>query len=216
MMEIIVDPLFPPENYTPVEEKRFELIYKEQSLFRLNPIRMTTNLSETKYNPSERRTSSSKQKPNTVDKNQHRSELYNIGKEDKPLKPVYSTPAETLKYLLDNYCFNDLDPFNLPSNLILSSPSLADEQCLESNLKKLKLITETRIARIVLEPKIFDLCCNILSQDKFNQRIKAAITLGFTNACKTFKAKLFVLKNLMPLISESIRTYRTNIDECYL
>lgn len=200
-MEIIVDPLFPPENYTPVEEKHFELIYKEQSLFRLNPIRMATNLSETKYNNSDRKTSSSKQKPNTVDKNQHRSELYNIGKEEKFMKPVYSTPSETLKYLLDNYCFNDLDPFMIPVNLILSSPSLADEQFLESNLKKLKLITESRIARILLEPKMFDLCCNIMGQEKYCQKIKASIATGFTNACKTFKAKLFVLKNLMPLIS---------------
>ena len=117
------------------------------------------------------------------------------------MKPIYSTPSETLKYLLDNYCFSDLDPFMTPVNLILSSPSLSEEQSLENGLKKLKLITETRIARILLEPKIFELGCNIISHDRYSQKIKASLIVGFTNACKTFKAKTFVLKNLMPLIS---------------
>lgn len=126
LMEIVLDPLFPPENYSPVEEKRFELIYREQALFRLNPIRMTTNLSENKYNVPERKTSTSKHKTGAAEKIGHKSELYNVGKEDKSLKPVYSTPSETLKYLLDNYCFNDLDPFMVPVNLILSSASLGD------------------------------------------------------------------------------------------
>jgi len=70
-----------------------------------------------------------------------KNDLYNVGKEEKNLKPIYSTPAETLKYLLDNYCFSDLDPFVTPVNLILSSPSLGEEQSLETALKKLKLIT---------------------------------------------------------------------------
>ena len=51
MMEIVVDPLFPPVNYCPVEVKRFELIHKEASLFRLLPIRMNSNSSETKHIP---------------------------------------------------------------------------------------------------------------------------------------------------------------------
>ena len=49
-----------------------------------------------------------------------------MGKEEKQLKPVYSTPSETLKYLLDTYCFNDLEPFMVPVTLILSSNSLQD------------------------------------------------------------------------------------------
>jgi hypothetical protein len=69
--------------------------------------------------------------------------VYNIGtgKEEKVIKPIYSTPAESIKYLLDNYCFNDLDPFITPVNLLLNSPSLADEQLIEVNTKKLKLIS---------------------------------------------------------------------------
>jgi len=63
---------------------------------------------------------------------------------------MYSTPFDTLKSLLENYCFNDLDPFMLPTTFILSSASLAEDQFLESSLKKLKLICESRIARILL------------------------------------------------------------------
>lgn len=57
------------------------------------------------------------------------------------MKPIYSTPAESIKYLLDNYCFNDLDPFMTPVALLLSSPSLLDEQLVENNIKKIKLIS---------------------------------------------------------------------------
>lgn len=34
---------------------------------------------------------------------------------------------------------------------------------------------------------------------------------GFTNACKTFKAKIFVLKNLLPLVNENLRMYKDQI-----
>ena len=145
-----------------------------------------------------------------------RSDLYNVGKEEKNLKPVYSTPAESLRYLLDNYCFNDLNPFMVPATLLLSSPSLSDEQCLESNLKKIKLITETRIARIFLEQKIFELTTNIIAQERFSQKIKAAIIQGFVGACKTFKGKIYIMKNLMPMLCESIRCRGADIDEGYV
>lgn len=219
MMQIVVDPVFPPENYVPVEEKRFQLIYKEQSMFRLNPIRMTAmtgNVSQSKYTTPERKTTYSRNKPSTVEKIGFRSELYNVGKEQKCLKPIYSTPSESLKYLLDNYCFNDLDPFMMPVTLILSSQSLADDQCLEANLKKLKMITETRIAKILLQPKVYELSCGIIGQDRYSQKIKTCLVQGFTNACKTFKAKIFILKNFSPLMCESIKAYRSNIEQAYL
>ena len=99
----MVDPIFPPINYSPVEEKRFELIHKEVSLFRLQPIRMVST--ETKGFPR-KETSLSRNK--ILDRTGGKNDLYNVGKEEKTLKPVYSTPSETLKYLLDTYCFNDL------------------------------------------------------------------------------------------------------------
>lgn len=55
-----MDPLFPPENYTPVEEKRFELIYKETS-FRIFPVRVISSSNDNKYVPK-RDKSFSKQK----------------------------------------------------------------------------------------------------------------------------------------------------------
>ena len=81
--------------------------------------------------------------------------FFDSEKEGKSPKPVYSTPSETVRYLLDNYCFNDLDPFMTPVQLILNSSALPDEQSIDVNLKKLKLITESRITRIMLEPKVF-------------------------------------------------------------
>ena len=104
----------------------------------------------------------------------------------------------------------------IPTTLLLSSPSLFDEQCLESNLKKIKLISETRIARILLEPKIFELAVNIISQDKYSQKIKAAILNGFVNACKTFKGKIFIMKNMMPLLCEAIRGSGVTIEETFI
>ena len=68
----------------------------------------------------------------------------------KSPKTIYSTPAESIRYLLDNYCFNDLEPFITPASLLLSSSALADEQQLDTNLKKLKMITETRVAKALL------------------------------------------------------------------
>jgi hypothetical protein len=128
-----------------------------------------------------------------------KSEVYNL-KDEKAIKPIYSTPAESIRYLLDNYCFNDLDPFTTPVSLLLSSNSLAEEPLLESCLKKLRLVTDSRIAKILLESKIYELACNIIGQEKYSQRIKAQLLVGFANACKTFKAKIFVQKSLLPLV----------------
>lgn len=61
MMEIVVDPLFPPENYTPVQEKKFELIYKESTSFRISPVRIMSSSNDNKYIPK-RDKSYSKQK----------------------------------------------------------------------------------------------------------------------------------------------------------
>jgi hypothetical protein len=38
MLEIIVDPFYPPENYNPVAIKRFELLTKERTNFRVGNI----------------------------------------------------------------------------------------------------------------------------------------------------------------------------------
>ncbi len=39
MFEIVLDPLFPPLDYTPVENKNYELLHKEVSFYRINPVR---------------------------------------------------------------------------------------------------------------------------------------------------------------------------------
>jgi len=43
----------------------------------------------------------------------------------------------------------------IPANLILNSNSLSEDLYLDTNIKKLKLLCETRIAKILLEPKIY-------------------------------------------------------------
>lgn len=142
MIQIVVDPLFPPENYTPVQEKRFQIIYRESTSFRISPVRIMSSSNDNKYIPK-RDKSYSKQKSLAAERVVTKSQVYNIGtgKQEKVIKPIYSTPAESIKYLLDSYCFNDLDPFITPVNLLLNSTSLADQQLIEVNIKKLKLIS---------------------------------------------------------------------------
>jgi hypothetical protein len=159
LFEIVLDPLFPPEQYSLVEEKRFELIFRDASLFRLQPVRVNSSSNDNKVHPH-RKSSYSRTKPATTEKINLKVELSDL----RSPKPVYSTPAETVKYLLENYCFNDVDPFMIPVSLMLSSSSLSEEQSLEANLKKLRLVTETRIARILLEPRLYELCANIIGQ----------------------------------------------------
>jgi hypothetical protein len=68
MFELVLDPQFPPENYTPVEEKRFVLLHKEVSMFRLQPVRMVASSNENKTSHRKLSFSFSKTKPNTIDK----------------------------------------------------------------------------------------------------------------------------------------------------
>lgn len=96
--------------------------------------------------------------------------------------------------------------------MILQSNSLREEQFLESNLRKLKLITETRLAAILLEPKLNEICTNIISQDYFHQKIKATLLMGYASACKTFKVRLFVIRKVIPLLSDQLRLYRGTLD----
>ena len=103
----------------------------------------------------------------------------------------------------------------IPVSLILHSTSLADPECIEGNLKKIKLFTESRVAPILLERKIYEIVCNILAKDEFDQRIKAALTNGYAQACKQFKARMFVIKNIVPLLAESIRVYKKELDPSF-
>ena len=52
-----------------------------------------------------------------------------------------------------------------------------------------------------------------MTHEKFHQKIKLAVLTGYVNACKTFKAKMYIIKNLLPLISENIRCYRNEMEE---
>jgi hypothetical protein len=63
------------------------------------------------------------------------------------------SPSETIKHLLENYYYSDFDPFELPVAMLLSSSKLSDPTILDSNIKSLKLITDTRISPILAEPK---------------------------------------------------------------
>ena len=61
MMEIVLDPIFPPKNYTPLEQKRFELIHKE-SMFRLSPIKVSSFSNSNRKSIPKRERSFTKQK----------------------------------------------------------------------------------------------------------------------------------------------------------
>lgn len=51
----------------------------------------------------------------------------------------------------------------------------------------------------------------MIGQEKYSQRIKTQLLLGFANACKAFKARIFVQKNLLPLVSENVRSYKEQV-----
>lgn len=54
MFEIVLDPLFPPVDYTPVENKNYELLHKEVSFYRINPVRSgSTDNKRKDYYPME-------------------------------------------------------------------------------------------------------------------------------------------------------------------
>ena len=70
------------------------------------------------------------QKNSSMHKSRRNSEalsgLNSFESTEKHLKVRYSTPVETIKYLLDTYCFNDLEPFLVPVNFLLTSPKLKE------------------------------------------------------------------------------------------
>lgn len=51
MFELVIDPLFPPIDYEPVENKNFELVHKEISFFRINPLRSGSSDNRKNYYP---------------------------------------------------------------------------------------------------------------------------------------------------------------------
>ena len=78
------------------------------------------------------------------------------------------------------------------------------------------MITETRVAKALLQKKIFDSVSNIVGQERYPQKIKGCILNGVVAAAKSFKGRMFVLKHLIPLISENVRTYGSQIDKTLL
>ena len=71
MLEIILDPIFPPVDYHPVEVKNFELLHKEINFGRINPIRGgSTDNKRKNYYPLNDQTS---QKNSSVKKNRRNS-----------------------------------------------------------------------------------------------------------------------------------------------
>lgn len=54
MFEIVLDPLFPPVDYQPVETRNYELLHKEVTFYRINPIRSgSTDNKRKDYYPME-------------------------------------------------------------------------------------------------------------------------------------------------------------------
>ena len=78
------------------------------------------------------------------------------------------------------------------------------------------MVTETRVAKALLEKKIFDCVANIVSQERYPQKVKACILNGVAGITKTFKTKMFVLKHLIPLVSENVRSYGNQMDNTLL
>lgn len=141
-------------------------------------------------------------------KSRRNSEAVNIGcfqNTEKTMKIRYSTPSESIKYLLDTYCFSDLEPFIVPVNFLLSSPRLEDNDSLEINLKNVKLVTESRISHVLLEPKFVLLCKRLLESENVNIQIKSCILSGYTSSIRNYKNKQSVIKSIVPTLKQILK-----------
>lgn len=124
------------------------------------------------------------------------------------MKVRYSTPVETLKYLLDTYCFNDLEPFLVPVNFILTSPKLKEPESESVNIKNLKLITDTRICHILLENKFLIVCKELLHDHDISENIKSCLLVGYFNAIRNHKNRVDVIKNIIPTFKALVKTHK--------
>ena len=87
---------------------------------------------------------------------------------------------------------------------MLTSPTLTQPTLVDNNLGKLRLVTHSRISKILLEPKVFDLACSILRHTNIPFPIRTLVLEGFANACKSIKARVLVIKELMPLLCDTL------------
>ena len=95
MCEIVLDPLFPPDDYTPIENKNFELLHKEVSFYRINPLRTSsTDAKRKNYYPlSDNGNSNHHRNSNGKRRNSESIGLTSFQSTEKQLKIRYSTPV---------------------------------------------------------------------------------------------------------------------------
>ena len=101
MLELVLDPLFPPTDYTPLENKNFELLHKEISFYRINPLRSgSTDAKRKNYYPlTDHSTSNSSHhkdyQKNSVNKRRNSESigLASFQSTEKHMKIRYSTPV---------------------------------------------------------------------------------------------------------------------------
>lgn len=144
MFNLVVDPLFPPKVpcEVPLEDRQFTLIYSEPPLLSKR-LRNERNLGKNYYPIVAAESSTNSSRPSSISKFARNDEPFQSERESKPSK--YNSPTETIKLLLDTYCYSDYEPFELPVSLLLSSLKLTDPALLDVNLKSLRLVTDTRI-----------------------------------------------------------------------
>ena len=89
--------------------------------------------------------------------------------------------------------------------MVLTSTKLQEEESLQVNLKNLKLITETRVCSLLLEPKFILHVKRMLESFSFHREIKACLLNGYDHAIRTHKNRLevreFILATFPKLFS---------------
>jgi hypothetical protein len=202
MFNIVLDPLFPPKVVfeIPTSEKQFTLIYSEPMCVSKR-LKNDRSLSKNYYPcaQTDSRPSSISKLGRTEDVLAYSSNLTERERDVPKLK--YSSPPETIKFLLDTYFYSDFTPFDIPVSILLSSNKLADPQQLETNLKNIRMITDTRVHPMLAEPKYLEMCVKILKSD-YPQKIKVALMQGLTNCSKQLLNRKRILEIVLPEVSK--------------
>lgn len=121
MLNIILDNNFPPEIPFEIapEDRQFCLIHSESVAVRRikNEHSLTRNYYPVPIVDA---------KPQLIMKIGRTEEVYGSNLTDRESKVKYMSPTETIKNLLDSYCYSDFEPFELPVTILLSSSKLSD------------------------------------------------------------------------------------------
>lgn len=100
----------------------------------------------------------------------------------------------------------------MPVNFLLTSPKLEESESDETNARNLKLVSETRICHILLEPKFLIICKTIFLNEKISENVKKTLLGGFANAIRNHKNRVAIITNIVPTFREMMKMHNKKPD----